>query len=225
MILLEEFITGPVFSVESITFRGETQILGLSDRTLGPQPNFVELGATFPVSVGEKMYAAIEELINRLFSKLGISHGVSHTEIILSRNGPVLVELNPRLGGGLIGPMISKSYGINIYKEIIKLALDVKPVIPEKPLQAAAFQILFSAQSGKIKNICANLAKDYPSIEEIIVRDRVGQHVQSPPTDFRGDLAIVLAVGETTDMAVNNCKAAMTAIHYEVEIGNDGNAN
>ncbi|UQZ36124.1 hypothetical protein C2I18_22895 [Paenibacillus sp. PK3_47] len=148
-------------SMEVHSYNNKHRILGISDRTIGPLPFFVELGATFPFRVDSSMYQEIEGVISRLFSVLQINQGMIHTELILSKQGPIIVEVNPRLGGGYIGTLISESYEIDIYLQIINLALGKEPIIPDIPQKAASFYILFPDKAGEITDLSGELASIY----------------------------------------------------------------
>ena len=46
-LLVEEYLRGPEFSVETLTVRGEHHVIGVTRKLLGPLPHFVEQGHLF----------------------------------------------------------------------------------------------------------------------------------------------------------------------------------
>ncbi|HEU4965068.1 MAG TPA: ATP-grasp domain-containing protein [Bacilli bacterium] len=211
-LLLEEFLYGPVYSVEAITYEGETRILGLSDRVMGNLPYFVELGNSFPVQLDRETEHQVELLITRLFKAMGVDHGVTHTEVVLTDKGPALVEVNPRLGGGMIGPMISDTFGIDIYEQILRIAFGLAPEIPAQPIQGASEYYLYPMKEGTIDRVQGvGMVSQFPGVQQVRLKAKPGDYVK-PPCDFKGEIASVYALGSTVTMAMANCQAAVSCI-------------
>ncbi|HWI65921.1 MAG TPA: ATP-grasp domain-containing protein [Symbiobacteriaceae bacterium] len=216
-VLMEEFLRGPLYSLEALTFDGDTTFLGVTDRVMGDPPAFVEVADAFPARLDPDSYHAACDMVGRLLAGAGVTFGVTHTEFILTARGPVLVELNPRLAGGLIGPMISASYGTDIYAQIIRMALGQRPQLPMVPEQGAAEICLYASRPGRVRAVHGvDVARTFPGVQQIVVRARAGDYVQ-PPVDFRGDYAFLWAVGPNAEMAAARCRAAASAIWLEVE--------
>lgn len=215
-VLLEEFVKGPLYSIEAITFEGQTTILGMTDRLLGNQPYFVEVGYSFPVSLDGPTSQIVSNMLIDLLRAMGVSYGTTHTEFILSERGPVIVEINPRLGGGLLGPMISESYDFDIYEQIIRVALGKTPEIPPKPVRGTSAYVVYPQTEGTLRLVDEQLARTYPSVKEVVIRANPGDKVK-PPSDYRGDIGFLWATGPTAEMAANNCRTAVSAIQIEIE--------
>ena len=49
-VLVQEFVPGPLVSVETFTYEGKTSMVGVTDRIMGDIPYFVEVAWSFPVS-------------------------------------------------------------------------------------------------------------------------------------------------------------------------------
>ncbi len=121
-LLLEEFVTGPLVSVETVTLApGRHVLLGITDRLVSEPPYFVELGGSFPAAIpGQE---AAFELVERALDAIGYDFGPAHTEIILSPDGPRIVEINPRLAGGVVPDMIDATRGGSIFLDVVRLFL------------------------------------------------------------------------------------------------------
>ena len=97
-ILVESAVTGAEFSVE--TFDGA--VVTVVAKHLGPQPYFVETGHDIPAPVPEQVTTALADTALRALAALGLGWGAAHTELRLSHGRPVVIEVNPRLAGGMI---------------------------------------------------------------------------------------------------------------------------
>lgn len=95
-ILIEEFVTGELISVESCVLgEGEVVNLGLTDRPLSGFPHFIEMGATY--FTGHPLQDELFEMTTKVLNELGVDFGFIHTEFLLGPDGPVLCEVNGRL--------------------------------------------------------------------------------------------------------------------------------
>lgn len=212
-LMVQEYIKGPLVSVEAFTYQGNTKVLGITDRILGTVPYFVEVADTFSVYLGESIDQKLSEDVSRLLKSLNVQYGVTHTEFIVAKEGPVLIEVNPRLAGGLIGRMISHAYDADLYQEIIRLSLGEKPELPDRPVRAMTEYFLYPNQSGVISDIQGiDIVKNYPGVVEVIQNVEIGEYV-SPPQDYSGKIiATIISQGDTSAHSLVNCFAALSNI-------------
>jgi hypothetical protein len=96
-LLLEAYLEGPLFTLETLGDGQRLRAIGGFDVTLSPPPHFVELAARWNGPLcGEHRAAALAQV-----AAFGINFGVCHSEFILTAQGPVLVEINYRsIGDG-----------------------------------------------------------------------------------------------------------------------------
>jgi biotin carboxylase len=117
-ILVEELVTGPEYSVEIL----DGQVYGITAKHLGEPPFFVETGHDFPAPVGAHDAAALSEVARRAVAGLGLRYGPAHVELRLTARGPVVMEVNPRLAGGLIPELIRLATGHDLIASVIAAA-------------------------------------------------------------------------------------------------------
>ncbi|WP_458682627.1 ATP-grasp domain-containing protein [Prescottella equi] len=159
--LLEEFVDGPEFSVESWIQDGEIHTVGVTDKSLGGTSGFVETGHMFPAAVNDqdrtRLIAAAESAIRAV----GLDHGVVHTELRLTDSGPRIIEINPRPAGNQITELIRHVAGINLPRVAVELALGRAPSLPPvsderrdgaRPLSAAV-SMLVPTRAGVLTGI------------------------------------------------------------------------
>ena len=124
--LVEEYLDGPEFSVETISSRGRHHVIGVTRNYLGPAPLFVETGHVFPApdpAVSAEVGALAVELLNLA----GYRTGPAHTEIIWTRSGPRIVESQARLAGGRIPHLIKLATGLDPERAVFR-ALAGRPL-------------------------------------------------------------------------------------------------
>lgn len=96
-LLLEAYLEGPLFTLETLGDGQRLRAIGGFDVTLSPPPYFVELAARWNGQLCREHRAAALAQV----AAFGINFGVCHSEFILTAQGPVLVEINYRsIGDG-----------------------------------------------------------------------------------------------------------------------------
>jgi hypothetical protein len=126
-VLLEEYLRGPEFSVETLTAQGTHHVVGVTAKRKTPPPGFTEIAHVHPASLAEPDQAAVTDLVIRFLNETGYRFGPAHTEVILTPDGPRIVESQSRAPGDRIHRAIALASGFDIEKAIFR-ALIGKPV-------------------------------------------------------------------------------------------------
>ena len=96
-ILIEEFLHGPLITVETLGDGKQLIALGGFDVELSALPYFIETAASWN---GSNSVQYRDECARQL-QIFGVGFGVCHSEFIITKSGPVLVEINYRsIGDG-----------------------------------------------------------------------------------------------------------------------------
>lgn len=127
-IVIEEFMAGPEFSIESITYKGKTKIIQYTEKFITPFPNTVEMGHLQPANLTEIQQKEIDKVVKQAINAIGIDNSATHTEVKLTKDGPKVLEIGARLGGDFIASYLTlNSCGVNMDKVAIKVSLGMKP--------------------------------------------------------------------------------------------------
>ncbi len=215
-IIMEEFMKGNEVSVETISINGQVHILAITDKlTTGP-PFFVEMGHSQPAEFDFPVLEKIKEIARNAILTLGITDGPSHTEIIVTENGPKIVEIGARLGGdNITSHLVPLSTGINMVEACIKLAIGDKPDLNAKFIKSSAIRY-FNTSPGQIQSINGiKEAMQVNGINEITFTKKEGDvigEIQSS-TDRIG---FVIASGNTPQEPIDACKKAVGMIKISI---------
>lgn len=129
-LVVEEYMIGPEVSVETLTVNGECNVIQITDKITTGAPHFVEMGHTQPSQLPENTKQKVAQLAKLANRAIGIINGPSHTEIIVTNEGPKIVELGARLGGDCITMhLVPLSTGVDMVECCIKIALGETPGI------------------------------------------------------------------------------------------------
>lgn len=121
--LIEEFLDGPEFSVETITYRGKSKVVAITSKKILSSLIPLEIGHTVPAILDSNIEEDIENIVIRSHELLGINDTVTHTEIKVTRNGPRIIEVNARPGGDNIPSLVKAVTGVDLHAASILLAL------------------------------------------------------------------------------------------------------
>jgi biotin carboxylase len=120
-ILLEEYLSGPLISVE-IGRRGrESYVFCISGRTRSAHDEVVEVGAHIPAELPLAAAAECAAYAKAVCAAIGLDNGVFHLEMIVTGEGPVLVEANPRVMGGIMPVIYRHATGQSIYASLLQI--------------------------------------------------------------------------------------------------------
>ncbi len=220
-VVVEEYMCGPEVSVETLTVDGECHIIQITDKITTGAPHFVEMGHTQPSQLDietKKQIAEIAKMANRA---VGITNGPSHTEIIVTKSGPKIVELGARLGGDCITThLVPLCTGVDMVESCIKIALGEKPDIASKFCKGSAIRYL-TCESGKIESITGiEKASRFEGIRQISIVHNAGEIV-SEIKSSSDRVGFVVAQGEDAIEARNFCKEAISKINITINRRNE----
>ena len=154
-LILEEYVEGVEHMVDSLTWKGKTTVLGLSDTTCFDLPDyFIEGCHIYPSNIPRKLNSKISEIITKAVKAVGIKEGPSHCELITVDGEVKLLEIGARVGAGgsIASLIIPHTSGVNMMEETIKISLGMEPSIhPHKG--GGSVMKFFNLKPGKVKHI------------------------------------------------------------------------
>jgi biotin carboxylase len=135
--LVEQFIPGEVYHVDSITIENQVLFNRVSKYMATPWEVTHEGGIfrSHTVLHGSADEVELNRLNKELLTSLGLLRGVSHTEYIKSRETGqfYFLETAARVGGAHLAEMVEASSGINLWREWAKIEAMPKPASYQLP--------------------------------------------------------------------------------------------
>ena len=118
--VLEQFVAGDVFHVDSIVFDRRV-VFAVASRYATPPMAVAHEGGIFvtrTLPAGDPAADGLLALNQRLLDAFGMRRGVSHTEFIRAADGTLhFLETSARVGGAYIVDVVEAATGINLWKE------------------------------------------------------------------------------------------------------------
>lgn len=124
--IVESFIGGKEFSVETLTQGGITYIIQITEKlTRGEEQGyFVEDTHIEPARISNAEANTIRTEVLKATKAVGVDNCPTHTEIKLWNGTPYIIEMACRLGGDYItSDLVPLSTGISMMENLIKLSL------------------------------------------------------------------------------------------------------
>ena len=216
-IVVETFMEGREVSVETLSIDGECYVMQITDKLTTGAPHFVEMGHSQPSKHPIEVVNKIKEVAISAVKAIGIKNGPSHTEIMVTPDGPMIVEVGARLGGDCITThLVPLSTGVNMVKNCILIALGEKPDLTKTIQKGSAIRYIPSCQ-GQLKEISnVNDAKNLDGVKEITFVKQIGEQLTNIESSTER-VGFVVAQGETAEDAVDICNKALNKIKIVIE--------
>lgn len=149
--LVEEFLSGPLLSVEVAAFNGQHVPFLVCGRSQARSNPCIELGAVVPAELDAHDVAACFDYAVSVCRAVGLDLGVVHIEMVLTPDGPALVEVNPRLMGGVMPRMYGLVTGGSAADIVLDVHLGGAPQgLPRTTFGACSGRKLLPAGSGVV---------------------------------------------------------------------------
>lgn len=128
--IIEEYLNGPEYSCECISFRGTHHFLAVTKKYTTGEPHFIETGHLEPAPLSEEQREAIKKAVFAGLDALKVENGASHTEFKLEGNEVRIIEIGARMGGDCIGSdLVELSTGYDFVRMVIEVASGRRPTL------------------------------------------------------------------------------------------------
>jgi biotin carboxylase len=216
-VLVEQYVDGPEFSVETMTLGGATTFYGVTVKSPLTAHPFIEQADSFPCMDG-----AVVELLEAgaldILSRMPSFSGPAHLEMRLTKEGPKLIELNPRQPGGFVPDLVHVTTGRDIFLDTICGLLGVDSPHPEAAVPAATWWQIYPERAGRV--IRCHVPDQVRAAEEVL---HVGLNVAPgdvlfPPRDNHGRIGDLVVSGENAAASLLQAQRLSRTIEIALSI-------
>ncbi len=216
-VLVEELVEGPEVTVNAFSCDGEFVPLTVTDRVTAPPPAFgVALAHAWP-SEHETAFAV--DAARRAVEAIGLREGPSYTQVRLGPDGPRVMEVAARLGGGHDAELCEAALGVDLNGAAIAAALGsaVRAELPQGPRCGGACVLFLVAPVGTLLRVeGVEEAAALAGVRRVRVYRRPGWRFR--PLRRGADRAgAVLAVGDTRAEALEWARRAAETVRFHVD--------
>ncbi|MEE1930126.1 ATP-grasp domain-containing protein [Streptomyces sp. TRM 70351] len=127
-LLVEEYLDGPEYAVESLAHRGRVRVLTIGYKGRPEGPYFEESVYRAPAPLPAAVQEAVRREVTAAHAALGITDGPTHTELRLCDGTPYLLEMGARIGGsGVSHHIVRHVTGVDLAAEALRIAAGLAP--------------------------------------------------------------------------------------------------
>jgi biotin carboxylase len=212
--LIEELVPGREVTVNAFSIDGRFFPLTVTDRLTADPPAFgVALAHAWPSDGAARAAGAAQAAAE----VLGVANGPTYTQIVHGPDGPSVVELAARLGGGHDAELCRSAVGVDLNGLALAAALGERVEPPAPRGKGGACVRFLVAPEGRlvgVKGLEDTLA--VPGVVDARPYRRPGWIFG--PLRRGGDRAgFVLATGRSRDAALETADRAARLVQFEVE--------
>ncbi|MFJ7625102.1 ATP-grasp domain-containing protein [Streptomyces sp. NPDC097595] len=221
-VVVERFHEGPQFSVEGFSEDGEHVCVAITRKYSDPV-RFVELGHAVPAPLPARTREDIHRYVGEVLDALGVTFGATHTEIVLTDEGPRVIETHLRMGGDEIPALVRTATGVHLPDLVARQAAGER-VLPDlrKELASggttagAAIRYAPAPVAGVLTEVeGVERARRVPGVEEVVVEAEPGTVCAGlESSDER--LAHVRAAGPSAERAMETARTALGALAFHI---------
>lgn len=215
--LVEEFLAGPAFSVESVVSGETVRHVAICEKGPISGPYFREIGHCSPPHLDAASQDMLAGLTERAIRAMGIDHCVTHTEFKWTAAGPRLLEIGARMGGGSIRQVVALATGIDLIEITLELAAGGSPRLRPAPGPAAASRSLYPPRPGTVGRVDTDELSRRPGITAVNRWLDEGAVYRVPPDGY-GEVLGVVATAAQVDDAISIADAAIEFAAERIEL-------
>lgn len=216
--LLEEFIEGEIFGVETMIQDGKIVYMLPNNIDAFQSTTPTPVGHSVPFKELDTLGDQIQEQTRKAIFALGLDNCPVNCDFIKKDGKVYVIELTGRSGATGLSEMVSIYYGINYYEVIVRLALGESVgsfFKQENPLTPNLTRTLLSDRAGIIRAI-HNYNRHSEDLVELSFNITKGDTVR-PYTNGRDRIGQVILKGSTLEACEMRLHEVLSHIRLELE--------
>ncbi len=209
-LIIEEFVDGSEYALEGNLINSELNKIVIFDKPINyKEPYFEESIYIAPTEIPDKTQKEIVNLIGEACKKLGLENGPVHVEFKIHNNEIFIIEINPRMIGGLC----SRCLSFGLFKtslEEIALHAFLNNELKSIDLLSNFVGVLMipTPTSGKFISINKNELENIPNVSGVEITVSENSNLLEPPF---GDkyLGFVFSQGDRKEKVMESLSLAL----------------
>jgi biotin carboxylase len=209
--LVEELVDGPEVTVVGFSVGGVFTPLVVTDRVVAAPPAFgVALAHVWPSQVSDT--SKVSDTVSEALTALGIENGPSYTQLRVDAEGPKVIEVAARLGGGHDAELVQIATGVDLNGLTIDAAVGAELVLTQHEVEVGGAVTKFLvATPGVLERV--DVPDDLEGIHRVRIYREPG-YVFTPLRRGADRAGALLASGEDRDEALARANAAADRIRF-----------
>jgi biotin carboxylase len=213
-VLVEQLVEAPEVSVDCAVVAGAVTPLFLAHKRVAGAPYFEEIGQLVDAADPLLTEPAVLSTLHRAHQVLGIHTGMTHTELKLTPEGPVILEVNARAGGDLVPHTAYGATGIEPALIAAQVATGTFTGARPSRHRVCASELVYPPRAGTIAEVVLPDPAAHPELAAAAALVGPGDEVALPPEAYLDRCAYAITTGED----VASCVAALEAALRDLRV-------
>ncbi|MET9115253.1 ATP-grasp domain-containing protein [Streptomyces longwoodensis] len=212
--LVEECVTGTEFLVDVWSSGGTAEVVYSGRKYMANDPYPIDTGHIMGEgALPDAEYAAGLALARDAVLAAGIDRTIANLDVVLTPDGPRVMEINGRPAGDLAPVIADLGTGLSVGGLLADAALG-RPLHAEPvPNRAAGIKFLYPARRQRFEGLAeAPELRVQPWLHEVGELPERGSVVEPPPDDYFGRAGWVIATGSHADQVHERLTEAERAL-------------
>jgi biotin carboxylase len=216
-VMVEGFLEGTELTVEAIAHGGEVHVLAVSDKVKPPLRTRVATSLNYPAALEPETLERVERIASAAVRSLGITDGPAHAELIVGHDGPVLVELGARGGGGhVFSTVIEAVSGVDAVRESARVLAGDEPDLRVRRRAGCVYRLL-SPVDGVVRAIHGvEAARGLPGVLAVGVTRKPGD-VLGGLVDSLQRSGFAVVAGRDREEAIRRADEVERTVVFDLE--------
>ena len=184
--IIEDFIVGEEYGVESFVYAGEIYVLGIMKKKMTLPPDYAELGHAIPS--GLLIEEKIKKIVQKAIGVLGVDFGAVNMDLLVTSNDNVyIIDVGARMGGNLIGShIIKESTDYDYLGNLIRATMGDKVELPSTEVVKKVATRIIALSPGKIKSLPDIKSIIQENNVQVFFNKRYGDYIQEYHNNLNG---------------------------------------
>ncbi|MDX2934601.1 ATP-grasp domain-containing protein [Streptomyces ipomoeae] len=213
--IVEGYADGPEISVDGVVHQGEYRAMFVARKETGHYPYFEEVGhvvdAADPLLEDQELIG----VLTKAHEVLGVENGLTHTEVKLTTYGPVIIEINGRLGGDLIPFLGRIATGIDPGELLVEVAAGHRPDTAFTRHAVAGIRFGYPTEDATVREV--RVPTDLPGLVTASPMVEPGIELRLPPGGYLARHSFVVCTGEDRRTCAERLDTAIAAVELDAE--------
>ncbi len=213
--IVEAYAPGPEISVDAAVYKGEYLPMFLARKRTGLHPYFEEVGHVIDGADPLLDDETVMGTLARAHDVLGVENGITHAEVRLTDRGPVIIEINGRLGGDLIPFLGRTATGIDPGDVLVDIATGQRPDLRRTRRAVAGIRFGYPDRDCVVRSVSVPTAA--PGLVFAARMVEPGTTLRLPPGGYIARHSFVICEADDTATCVDRLDAATALVRLDAE--------
>ena len=215
-VILARFLKGKELGLQAFLIGGKAALAVVTEKIMTAPPYYVELGHLAPPDVRPEIYQQTISEAVAVAKGLGYLEGPLEADVILSPEGPVILEMGLRLGGSCLPQLVRAYTGVDITREVIKHALGETVTLEGGVRGPCCARLLFAKKEGRVTDVQVPEEVLLDSqLTEMSVDVKKGDFV-NPAVSSNYRIGHVIARAPEAKLALKKAESLIEKIHLRI---------